>query len=55
MGKYATVVNPFPRPEPAHGGRRRSRLNFEAAQPLQVKLPQGERWVKPSDFTGRWR
>ena len=45
------VINPFPRPEPA-AETEAVPPNFEAAQPLQVKLPEGERWVKPSDFTG---
>ena len=51
MGKYATVINPFQ-------GKERTvetaavPLNFDAARPLQVKLPDGERWVKPSDFSG---
>ena len=30
----------------------RSRSNFEAAKPMNMKLAKGERWVKPSDFTG---
>jgi tetratricopeptide (TPR) repeat protein len=51
MGKYATVVNPFQRTERAVDNAAIP-PNFEAAQPLQVKLPEGERWVKPSDFTG---
>ncbi len=51
MGKYASVVNPFPRSEglaqsaPAPPA-------FEPGRPLQVKLAAGEQWVKPSDFTG---
>ena len=51
MGKYATVINPFPRPVPTAEGTA-TPLNFEAARPFQVKLAAGEQWVKPSDFTG---
>jgi len=50
MGRYATAIDPFPRPEPAVEAA--IPLNFEAARELQLKLPEGERWVKPSDFTG---
>ena len=50
MGKYATVINPFPRPMPATEPKAIP-PNFEAAQTLQVKLAAGEQWVKPSDFT----
>ncbi|MFI5459209.1 MAG: FG-GAP-like repeat-containing protein [Isosphaerales bacterium] len=51
MGKYARVVNPFPRPEPTIEAAAVP-LNFEPAKPINVKLAQGERWVKPSDFSG---
>jgi tetratricopeptide (TPR) repeat protein len=51
MGKYATVLDPFPRPEPAVAADARPPA-FDAAKGLDVKLPEGERWVKPSDFTG---
>jgi tetratricopeptide (TPR) repeat protein len=51
MGKYASVINPFPQREQASDSAA-TPLNFEAAQPLQVKLAAGEQWVKPSDFTG---
>ena len=51
MGRYASVVNPFSQAgasetsEPAPP-------RFEPARPLNVKLPEGDRWVKPSDFAG---
>jgi tetratricopeptide (TPR) repeat protein len=51
MGKYATVVNPFQATERTVETAAVP-LNFDAARPLQVKLPDGERWVKPSDFSG---
>ena len=46
------VVNPFPRPEPsaeALGGP--ARVSRPPSR-CDVKLAEGERWVKPSDFTG---
>jgi tetratricopeptide (TPR) repeat protein len=51
MGKYASVVDPFPRPEPTSGGAKAG-LNFEPPQPLKITLPAGDRWVRPADFTG---
>ena len=51
MGKYAAVVNPFPRPEAATDTAA-APPNFDAARTLQVQLGEGERWAKPSDFTG---
>jgi tetratricopeptide (TPR) repeat protein len=51
MGKYASVLNPFPQRERAPDTAR-APLNFDAARPLQVKLADGEQWAKPSDFTG---
>jgi len=51
MGKYASVVNPFRRPEPGAQAKAVP-LNFDPAQPLQITLPEGDRWVKASDFTG---
>jgi len=50
-GKYERIVNPFPRPEPTVEASAVP-LNFDGAKPINVKLAQGERWVKPSDFTG---
>jgi tetratricopeptide (TPR) repeat protein len=51
MGKYASVVNPFRRPEPSAESRAFP-LNFDPARPIQITLPEGDRWVKASDFTG---
>jgi tetratricopeptide (TPR) repeat protein len=51
MGKYATIVNPFPRPEPVPD-RPMAALNFEPARSLKVTLPAGDRWVSQADFTG---
>jgi tetratricopeptide (TPR) repeat protein len=51
MGKYADVINPFPRIEEA-AKTAPAPLKFEGAQPLRVTLPAGQRWVKPSDFDG---
>jgi tetratricopeptide (TPR) repeat protein len=50
-GKYATIVDPFPRPEPSPQ-RPDAPPKFEAPRPLNVTLPPGDRWVKPADFTG---
>jgi tetratricopeptide (TPR) repeat protein len=51
MGKYATVISPFPRPEPAQGTATVP-PGFEPARPLQVKLAAGERWAGADDFKG---
>ena len=51
MGTYATVINPFPLPK-STAADRTAIAEFVAASPLQVRLPDGERWVKPADFTG---
>jgi tetratricopeptide (TPR) repeat protein len=51
MGKYATVMNPFPHEEPAAGAAAPA-PRFEPARAIDVKLGAGERWVKPADFTG---
>ncbi len=52
MGRYGNIVNPLPElgkaeKEEIPGPR------FEAARPLDVKLAEGERWVKFADFTGK--
>ena len=51
MGKYGNVVNPFPLLEPTEGIQAPG-PGFDAALPLDVKLPEGHRWVQDSDFTG---
>jgi hypothetical protein len=51
MGKYASVITPFNRAEP-HADVKAVPLNLDPAQPIQISLPKGERWVKQSDFTG---
>jgi tetratricopeptide (TPR) repeat protein len=51
MGKYASVLNPFP-PTTRAAATAAIPLKFGAAEPLRTKLPDGERWVKPSDFSG---
>jgi tetratricopeptide (TPR) repeat protein len=52
MGRYASVIDPFARPD---GGSDAAgpAPRFEAARGLSVPLGDGERWVQPSDFTGR--
>jgi tetratricopeptide (TPR) repeat protein len=50
MGRYANVVSPFPRLEPAPDSEAVP-LRFAAPHSLDVKLGNGERWVKASDFT----
>ena len=52
MGKYATVVNPFPRPEPTAERRPRPAEVRGRRSRSTSSSPTGERWVKPSDFTG---
>ena len=51
MGRYASVVDPFPRKAPEEQTPVKP-LGLSPAHPLIVKLSEGERWVKPSDFTG---
>ncbi len=50
MGKYATIIDPFPRPKaPAKAA---NPPRFETPKPLSVSLPTGDRWASPADFTG---
>ncbi|MDB5352988.1 MAG: cytochrome c biosis factor [Planctomycetota bacterium] len=51
MGKYASVINPFPSSRPPAAAGRPPR--FETPRPIVVKLAEGDRWVKESDFTGK--
>ncbi len=51
MGKYATAIDPFHRPTSSE----RSSVkppSFEAAKTLNVKLAEGVRWAKATDFDG---
>jgi tetratricopeptide (TPR) repeat protein len=51
MGKYATAVNPYPLPQSVPQSAEIA-PKFEAARPLLVTLPDGERWTQPADFKG---
>ena len=51
MGKYGEIVNPFPLLERTVDSQT-SAPTFVGAVPLDVRLPDGHRWVKESDFTG---
>ena len=51
MGKYASAVNPFPLPQSLPQSTEIA-PKFEAARPLLVTLPDGERWTQPADFKG---
>jgi tetratricopeptide (TPR) repeat protein len=51
QGKYATVINPFPRPAPA-GESAPLPPRFEPARPLDVRLHPGDRWATANDFRG---
>ena len=50
MGKYARVIDPFPRPrapeKPAPPPR------FGPANEIEVRLPEGSRWATSADFAG---
>ena len=52
MGKYATVINPFPRPVAAAESAAVP-PKFEPARPLDVKLAAGDRWATPDGLQGR--
>ena len=50
MGRYATVIDPFPRPkEPKEAP---VPPKFEAPSAIDVKLAPGVRWATSADFTG---
>ncbi len=51
MGRYATIMNPFPRPD-ANNPDPPPAPRFEAGRGLAITLSEAERWVKPEDFTG---
>lgn len=50
MGRYATVINPFRPTETDELAPLPPRI--ETAVAMQVKLPEGHRWARESDFTG---
>ncbi len=51
MGKYATILSPFPRPEViAESAAVPPR--FEPARALDVQLAAGDRWAKAEDYQG---
>ena len=52
MGRYGSIVNPFPALETA-GTKPAPAPRFETAQKLDVKLGAGQRWAKPADFAGK--
>ena len=51
MGRYATVIDPFPRPATAQESAAMP-PKFEPARPLSIKLADGDRWATPDDFKG---
>ncbi len=52
MGKYAQVINPFPNPKPELKPPPSPR--FGALDPIEVTLPEGDRWAVVNDFVGRY-
>ncbi len=50
MGRYAMVIDPFPRPTAPSTTAPAPR--FEAPVELSVALPPGHRWAKAGDFAG---
>ena len=52
MGRYGSIVNPFPQLAKVETTKGPA-PQFEIARALDVKLGEGERWVKPTDFTGK--
>jgi hypothetical protein len=51
QGRYAQVINPFVDPTAPASPIRLPRFDLPA--PLQIRLPEGDRWVSSADFTGR--
>lgn len=49
VGKYAMVIDPFPRRAERAEELRPPR--FELPRPITVQLPDGERWARQEDFT----
>ena len=52
MGRYANVVNPFPAQVPASEGNTAPPRIRRVLDRFNIRLADGDRWVKPSDFTG---
>jgi tetratricopeptide (TPR) repeat protein len=50
MGRYATVINPFPASRVVEIPGLAPR--FDPPFPLKITLAEGDRWVKAEDFTG---
>jgi tetratricopeptide (TPR) repeat protein len=50
MGRYARVIDPFPRPKAPEKVAPTPR--FDSLNEILVALPTGHRWAKESDFTG---
>ncbi len=50
MGRYAKVIDPFPRPKPA--AKPGPPPRFGPPDPISVALPAGHRWVSIADFRG---
>ena len=54
MGRYANVIDPFARPDARpESSKAPPPPKFEAAKALAIKLGDGERWAKSSDFDGK--
>ena len=50
MGRYARVIDPFPRAREPE--RPSLPPRFDPPSEIQITLPKGHRWVKSADFTG---
>ena len=50
MGKYAEIINPFPRPGPPRPSAPTPR--FAPPEPIRVQLGPGDRWASAADFRG---
>ena len=51
MGRYARIIDPFPRVQEPKAPAPPPR--FDAPSEIKVKFPEGTRWAKASDFAGR--
>ena len=52
MGKYAKIINPFPRPKPPSNLPPSPR--FGPLNAIDVALPAGDRWASSEDFVGKY-